>query len=167
MSMTLATSARRARRLMLLAAPVVAAGLIAGCGSSSQAAAPRAAKTPAKMPTANAPVAADAGKVTVTTTEFAFAPTAITAKAGKLKITLDNQGKIPHELVVLKSDQAAGALKVSGGRVSEKSSAGEVSETAGGTTKSSTVTLKPGRYVYVCNIPGHYADGMRGTLTVK
>ena len=92
---------------------------------------------------------------------------AITAQAGKLKLTLDNKGKIPHEIVVLKSSAAANALKVTGGRVSEKTSVGEVSETAAGATRSATLDLKPGTYVYVCNIPGHYGDGMRGTLTVK
>ena len=34
-------------------------------------------------------------------------PKAITAKAGKLAITLDNKGKIQHELVVLKTSAAA------------------------------------------------------------
>jgi uncharacterized cupredoxin-like copper-binding protein len=149
------------RRVTLLAVPVIAAGLIAGCGSNGDA-------TPKpSIATAKAPLAASAGKVTVTTTEYAFAPAAITAKAGRLKITLDNQGKVPHELVVLRTDQGADALTASGGRVSEKSSVGEVSETAGGATKSATITLKPGKYVFVCNIPGHYQDGMRGTLTVR
>jgi uncharacterized cupredoxin-like copper-binding protein len=157
------------RRSMLLAVPAVGGGLLAGCGLSGGPApkAPIAAAAKAPMTAANAAVAAGAGKLTVTTTEYAFAPTAITAKSGKLKITLDNQGKLPHELVVLRTDQAAAALPASGGRVSEKTSVGEVSETAAGTTKSATVTLKPGKYVFVCNIPGHYQDGMRGTLAVQ
>ena len=102
----------------------------------------------------------------MTTTEFAFAPATLTAKAGKLKLTLVNRGRTVHELVVLKTAQAAGALKVSGGRVSEAHAVGEVSETAAGATRSATLNLAPGRYVFVCNIPGHYEDGMRGTLTV-
>jgi uncharacterized cupredoxin-like copper-binding protein len=156
------------RRVMLLATPTVAAGLIAGCGSggATPPGAPVAAAK-AAVAAAKAPVAATAGKITVTSTEYAFAPAAITARPGKLKITLDNKGTMAHEVVVLKSDQPAAALKVSGGRVSEKTSVGEVSETAAGATKSATITLKPGRYVIVCNIPGHYQAGMRGTLTVR
>ncbi|MEY2517053.1 MAG: hypothetical protein QOJ89_4411 [bacterium] len=164
------------RRMLLLAAPAVAGGLIAGCGFNRGAAAKppiaAAAKAPAtaaKAPAtaANAPLAAADGKITVTSTEYAFAPAAITATAGKLTITLDNKGTMVHELVVLKGDEAASALKVSGGRVSEKTAVGEVSETAAGAAKSSTITLKPGHYIIVCNVPGHYQDGMRGTLTVR
>jgi uncharacterized cupredoxin-like copper-binding protein len=29
-----------------------------------------------------------------------------------------------------------------------------------------TVTLAPGRYELVCNLPGHYVSGMYGELTV-
>jgi uncharacterized cupredoxin-like copper-binding protein len=152
------------RRIAVLAASAAAVPMLAGCGASSQAAAPRSASAAPKTATA---MAATSGKLTVTTTEYAFAPMAVTAKAGKLTITLDNKGMIPHELVVLKTGAAADSLAVKSGRVSESKSVGEVSETAAGATKSSTLTLKPGSYVFVCNIPGHYADGMRGTLTVR
>ena len=30
-----------------------------------------------------------------------------------------------------------------------------------------TLALKPGRYELVCNLPGHYANGMYGSLTVQ
>ena len=29
------------------------------------------------------------------------------------------------------------------------------------------VTLKPGTYEFFCEVPGHEAGGMKGTLTVK
>ena len=99
--------------------------------------------------------------------EFKFAPAAITAKAGKVKVALDNKGDTEHEFVLLKTNQAAGALSVKGGRVSEAASVGEISETKAGQTATHTFHLKPGKYVYVCNIPGHYQQGMHGTLTVK
>ncbi len=156
------------RRIALLAlAASVAALVVAGCGSSNPPVAASGSPKSAKPAASSTPTAASGGKVTVATTEYAFAPTAITAKAGKLKLTLDNKGKIPHEIVVLKTSAAADALKVAGGRVSEKTSVGEVPETAGGVSRSTTFDLKPGTYVYVCNIPGHYGDGMYGTLTVK
>jgi uncharacterized cupredoxin-like copper-binding protein len=46
-------------------------------------------------------------------------------------------------------------------------SSGEIPEQEPGKSASHTLMLKPGAYVYICNVPGHYAAGMRGTLTVK
>lgn len=165
------------RRLATLTTAAAATLGLAACGSSDPAptTSSAAASTPAATTTAAAAapatpaaVAATGGKVTVATTEYAFAPTAITAKAGKLKLTLQNKGAIQHELVLLKSDAAPASLKVgSGQRVSEDASVGEVSETDAGKSASHTFDLKPGKYVYVCNIPAHYGLGMRGELTVK
>jgi uncharacterized cupredoxin-like copper-binding protein len=111
---------------------------------------------------------ASSGKATVTATEFGFSTAAIDAPAGKLQVTLHNAGSVPHEFVLLKTSADAGSLKVAdNGRVSESASVGEVSEIKSGVSSSTTFDLKPGRYVYVCNIPGHYASGMHGVLVVK
>jgi plastocyanin len=135
-----------------------AASTAAGAASTAQATTPAAS--------ADATAASD-GRLTVDASEFEFAPTAATAKAGRLTITMKNLGKVPHELVLLKTSTKADGLKVTDGRVSEADSVGEISETDGGVSKDHTFTLKAGTYVYVCNIPGHYMDGMRGTLTVQ
>lgn len=145
--------------------PLAAVGLLAGCGGDDDDGGSAATTTPPAATTA-AP-ATSSRDLTVTTTEFKFAPSTLSAPAGKVKFTLQNQGQAEHELVVLKTNTAAGSLKATGGRVSEADSVGEVSETKAGATKSATLNLKPGRYVFVCNIPGHYQGGMRGVLTVK
>jgi uncharacterized cupredoxin-like copper-binding protein len=163
-------------RPLSLLLPVAATGLlVAGCGSSSQK-----DDTPAKKPAAEAgtkavsttpaaaPVDASSGKVTITTTDYKFSAPEIDAKAGKLKVTLDNKGAVVHEFVVLKDGAAPGSLKpATNGRVSEKASVGEVSETDPGKTRTATLDLKPGKYIYVCNIPTHYMAGMYGELVVK
>ncbi|UTI65697.1 plastocyanin/azurin family copper-binding protein [Paraconexibacter antarcticus] len=163
-------------RPLSLLLPVAATGLlVAGCGSSS-----KKDDTPAKKPAAEAgtkavstnpaaaPVDASSGKVTITTTEYKFSAPEIHAKAGKLKVTLDNKGGVVHEFVVLKDSAAPGSLKpAANGRVSEKTSVGEVSETDPGKTRTATLDLKPGKYIYVCNIPTHYMSGMYGELVVK
>lgn len=160
----------------LLTAAVVAATGLTACGSSSSdsTSAPAAATTTAATarPATTATPAAAAvnnGAVTVDATEYGFAPKAITAPAGTLKVTLDNTGKIPHEFVLLKSAGAPGALKIDSKtqRVSESASVGEVAEIAAGKSATTTFRLKAGTYEYVCNIPAHYGLGMHGLLTVK
>ena len=46
-------------------------------------------------------------------------------------------------------------------------SPGEIPDVAAGATKQAIINLKPGNYAMFCNLPGHYAAGMYGTLTVK
>lgn len=150
---------------LTLATALLASASLGACGGSDSKTASTTTSTDAPVPAATAKVSND---VTVGAKEYAFDPTALEAKAGKFKVTLDNKGSIPHELVVLETDEAPDALKVDGSqRVSEKTAVGEVSEIDGGKTKTATLDLKPGKYVFVCNIPGHYGDGMRGALTVK
>ena len=36
-----------------------------------------------------------------------------------------------------------------------------------GATSTFTVSLKPGKYEFYCQVPGHEQAGMKGTLTVK
>jgi plastocyanin len=174
--------------------PLAAALAIAGCGGSTEttsyttpyselAPSESASATPSPSPTPSptaepspSPTPTPAfegtpvkgGKVDVVGTEFQFEPAAMTAKPGKVDVTLDNKGAAPHEIVFLKTKADEGALKPGAdGRVPEKGKVGEVSEIPGGQTKTSTVTFKPGHYVYVCNVPGHYQSGMHGTLVVK
>jgi plastocyanin len=144
-------------RLAPVALLLATAIALASCGSDDA------------RPAAAIPATGGAGArhaLTVDASEFHFVPATLKARSGKVTISMRNDGKTAHELVVLKTDAAPDALEVSGGRVSEKDSVGEISETKAGATASKTLDLEPGSYVYVCNIPGHYADGMRGRLTV-
>lgn len=152
----------------ILAALGISALFIAGCGSDSNddsASSPPATSTPAA--TTTAAKAAATADPEIKATEFAFTPSDATVTSGKVKITMKNAGSAEHELVLLKTDQPADSLKVTNGRVSETDSVGEIGETAAGKSASHTFDLKPGTYVMVCNIPGHYQAGMRGTLTVQ
>ena len=153
--------------------PVLIAGLLialfASTAATHTARSKQADRATARVtPARPAALDASSGKATVTSSEYAFSASAIDAPAGKLKLTLANAGAIEHELVVLQSPADPGSLKIDAkGRVSEAASVGEISETKAGASKSTTFDLKPGRYVYVCNIPGHYGSGMRGVLVVK
>ena len=99
-------------------------------------------------------------------TEIAFDPKDAVAKSGKVTITAPNDGKVVHELVLLKTDEDPAALPMKGGDVDESTSVGEIADVAPGSTKESTFDLAPGKYAMVCALPGHYKSGMYGSLEV-
>ena len=96
--------------------------------------------------------------------------------AGTVSLRVVNQGAWTHELVVLPlpARQAIGMRAIgTGGQVGEARSLGEASRSCGagegdgmtaGATGWVTLTLKPGRYELICNLPGHYAAGMYAEL---
>ena len=98
--------------------------------------------------------------------------------AGQVSLVVANMGWRTHEVVVLPlADGASAGQRPVGadGRIDETGSLGEVSTSCGaaageGITSGSagwtTLTLPPGRYELVCNLPNHYAAGMYQELTV-
>ena len=46
-------------------------------------------------------------------------------------------------------------------------SPGEIADVEAGKTKSATNDLTPGKYAMICNVPGHYEQGMYGSVTAK
>jgi uncharacterized cupredoxin-like copper-binding protein len=93
--------------------------------------------------------------------------------AGKVTFDITNNGPSLHELVVLKTDVALGQLPDNpdeAGQVLEEGAGivpmGEDGNIPAGTTATLTLTLKPGTYQIICNLPGHYAAGMYTDLTV-
>lgn len=101
-----------------------------------------------------------------------------TVPAGTVSFVVTNTGTRDHELVVLPidGDQPAGARTIGAdNRVDETGSLGEASRSGGegagegiaqGASGWVTLTLPPGRYELLCNLPGHYAAGMYTELTV-
>jgi uncharacterized cupredoxin-like copper-binding protein len=103
---------------------------------------------------------------------------AATVPAGRISLVASNRGRRTHELVILKLAPGATAdrrVPASDGKVAEISSVGEASRSCGrgigdGITSGSvgwtTLTLTPGRYELICNLPDHYVDGMYAQLVV-
>ncbi|WP_179402307.1 cupredoxin domain-containing protein [Burkholderia guangdongensis] len=91
-------------------------------------------------------------------------------KPGRVTFDVRNSADSPmtHEFVVLKTDLADGALPVRDGQVLERGlrKIGEIEDIAPGQSRHLTLTLAPGRYALICNMPGHYALGMHTTLVV-
>jgi uncharacterized cupredoxin-like copper-binding protein len=98
--------------------------------------------------------------------------------AGTVSLRVANVGSLVHELVVLPlaSAQEVGQRPVGDdGKVDESGSLGEASRSCGsgagdginpGAIGWVTITLQPGNYELICNLPGHYAAGMYTELQV-
>jgi uncharacterized cupredoxin-like copper-binding protein len=98
---------------------------------------------------------------------------------GVVSFVASTLGSINHELVILPlpTDQIVGTRALGAdSKIDESTSIGEASNTCGAGTGEgiapassswTTVTLTPGRYELVCNLPGHYASGMYAQLTVR
>jgi plastocyanin len=94
-----------------------------------------------------------ASKLTVTADPggaLKFDKSSLSAKAGKVTVTMDNPSSTPH------------ALNIEGNGIEEK---GTKTLTQG--KASVTVNLKAGKYEFYCPVDGHKAAGMEGTLTVN
>jgi cytochrome c oxidase subunit 2 len=84
--------------------------------------------------------------INVTARSFSFTPDAIQVMAGE-KVT-----------IVLTSTDAFHDFTVKGKHIVRANS---------GETKKGTLKLtKPGEYTFYCSVPGHRANGMKGTITV-
>lgn len=100
---------------------------------------------------AAAPVAgANILKLSVPGDALRFSKPSLSARAGKVTISLTNPSAIPHNIAIKGHGiDVRGSIVTSGG------------------VSTVTAVLKPGTYTYYCSLPGHAAAGMTGTLTVK
>jgi len=96
------------------------------------------------------------------------APTQI--KAGNVVLRVSNQGPDRHELIVVRTDGKALPLRGDGLTVDEeaveKREPGALEPGAPGGKRELAVNLAPGRYVFICNMEGHYMSGMRHEVVV-
>jgi len=112
------------------------------------------------------------GPITATLSDTAIHLSRSTANAGKVTFTITNattSGQ-KHEFVVVQTDLAAEQLpKNAEGLVDEEklTSFGEQGDIEPGKTVDLTVDLHPGRYMMICNLPGHYNAGMHTEFNVS
>jgi mono/diheme cytochrome c family protein len=102
----------------------------------------------------NKPIVAEGGKLQIDAAPsgaLAFASTKAIAAPGPLEILSLNESPVQHNI----------AVKDESGKLVE----GDV--VADGGTSKLTANLKPGKYEFLCTVPGHEQGGMKGELTVK
>jgi uncharacterized cupredoxin-like copper-binding protein len=125
------------------------------------------AKASVSVPAAApAPAPVLAHTVGVSLREFKVGTTATAAAAGKVTFTVRNSGAVTHEFVVLRTPKSAGAL-LNGARADERGNVGETGDLAPGAAKKLTLSLNPGHYALICNLPGHYKAGQYTDFTVR
>jgi mono/diheme cytochrome c family protein len=69
--------------------------------------------------------------------------------AGPVTVSMPNASPIQHNIAIMGPVTGKGPIVGKGG------------------DSTFQVTLKPGTYTFLCEVPGHAAAGMKGTLTVK
>jgi iron uptake system component EfeO len=125
------------RRALVTAVCAAAAASLVACSSSSSPAPSGGAGTTGQI-------------VNVKASEFRFDPASISVPAGSVSFHVTNVGSVEHEFEVFKGDQAVG----------------EVEGLVPGLEKDLTLQLAAGDYTIACKLPGHFEQGMKGTLTV-
>jgi plastocyanin len=134
------------KRLIILAA----AGLVAlaGCGGSSSS-------TSTSSSTSSGGSSSGGGgggqqlALQADKSQLKFNTTKLTAKAGKVTITMTNPSPLQHDIALKGGVNAKGPVVGQGGK------------------STVTVTLKPGKYTFYCSVDGHEAAGMNGELDVS
>lgn len=89
-------------------------------------------------------------EVTIIGTEFFFSPSQITLKAGeKIKITFENQGGAPHNLVIDGFDVQTKIISKGQKDIIE------------------FIASRTGKFDFFCSVPGHREAGMKGMFKVE
>ena len=137
--------------LTLAAACAPAALALSGCGSTRASAAPEHAVAVQERDFhITAPVVLDSGTVT---------------------LRVHNEGPDQHELIIVPGTLASLALRHDGLTVDEEaveaSEPGSLEPGEPGSVRDLTVQLKPGHYVFFCNMEGHFMAGMHTEVEVR
>jgi mono/diheme cytochrome c family protein len=106
-----------------------------------------------KTEVSSKPIAAADGQLQIDadpTGALAFESSKAIASPGPLELLSVNESATPHNIAIR-----------DGGKLIE----GDV--VSGGGTSKLTANLEPGKYEFVCTVPGHEDGGMKGVLTVR
>jgi uncharacterized cupredoxin-like copper-binding protein len=111
-----------------------------------------------------------AGTVDVTLSDFEMELSDSSAPAGEVTFEVENKGPSVHEFVVFNTDLEPHELPTDeNGDVAEGDDfapVDEIEDIEKGATPKLTVDLDAGSYVLICNVAGHYRQGMRTSFTV-
>jgi uncharacterized cupredoxin-like copper-binding protein len=142
----------------------------ATAASAQSSATPVATQAPATQ-ASNTPSAGTGQTIDVSLREFHVTPSIGTASAGTVTFHVSNDGTIPHDFVVIKTDLAQDALPVDqASYVVDESQVDVVTRQPSIHQEDSvqvTVDLTAGQYVLICNLADHYQTGMHAAFAVQ
>jgi uncharacterized cupredoxin-like copper-binding protein len=108
--------------------------------------------------------------VTATLTDTGIQVSSATLPAGTISFHVSNTSAAElHEFVIIRTDLNADQLPLDAdGNVAEDqlTSPGEKGDIAAGQGGDLTLALAAGRYMFICNQPGHFKAGMHTVFTV-
>jgi uncharacterized cupredoxin-like copper-binding protein len=90
------------------------------------------------------------------------------AEAGSLTFSATNDGTETHEIEIFSGDVDPSTLPVEDNVASTEGLAlvDEIEDITPGSSADLTVDLDAGQYVVMCNLPGHFEQGMYSTFAV-
>jgi uncharacterized cupredoxin-like copper-binding protein len=142
---------------LVLATAILA---LAGCGGSEPVVETAADDTGG--------ASAQAGALDVPMGEWWIKPASDEAEAGSIEFLAINEGKVVHELEVIKTDTPAGDFPVKDGVAEvDGEEIGEVEDVQAGAEAPLQLDLDSGHYALICNLPSHYEQGMHADFEVQ
>jgi hypothetical protein len=108
--------------------------------------------------------------VDITIRDFSISAPSSILGGGNTTLSVANNGPSTHEFVIVRTDLPADQLPIGADGLSADEEQldviGEIGEVDLWTTQTISLPLPPGRYVFFCNLEGHYLGGMHATLVV-
>jgi uncharacterized cupredoxin-like copper-binding protein len=156
---------------VLIASVAMVAALVA-VGFAARATDESNKRTTLAVGASAAPASAPVKPLPVTEHDFAIEPAETSLPAGLVDLAVTDRGPSAHEMLIFQTDLPAdklprrpdGRVDESGDGVLKVFDSGD--NIAVGTIKTFHIALAAGRYVMVCNLPGHYLAGMHTAFAV-
>jgi uncharacterized cupredoxin-like copper-binding protein len=108
------------------------------------------------------------GDVEVSLRDDAVTLSPATADAGSVTFAATNDGSVTHEIEVFSGDVDPATLPVENNVASTDGLElmDEIEDITPGASADLTIELDAGTYVVMCNLPGHFEEGMHAVLEV-
>jgi uncharacterized cupredoxin-like copper-binding protein len=98
--------------------------------------------------------------------EWSIVPSAGVVPAGRVRIDVRNLGNVRHEIVLVRTRAFDQRLPLAGARAAAPRGLGEA-VVAPGARSSFVVSLRPGSYLLLDNLPWHYWQGTSAAFSVR